>query len=146
MLGVQHTAYSGISFQQQIYFEDGHQDVFYLTLPSPSGPGYLAQYPNKSSNAIIVIDRLKITIDPADTSQNYLYFLLLNPDGATIAGSMAIPMQELIVGNPNFTNISFQVKPGYTVQIAFSPSISTGTLLETVQYRVRVLDALRTKS
>lgn len=143
MATAQTIGYPGILWQTQVYFADGHQDLFYLGLPTAAQmSGYLAQYTNTDPNSHICIDRLKITIDPTDASENYLYFNLLRNDG-TLVNSLAIPMAELIVGNPNFTNIEFFVPNGYLGQIAFVATISAGVLAESVQYRVRRLEKLR---
>jgi hypothetical protein len=145
MATAQTAAYSGVTWKDQVYFQDGHQDLFYLGPPAfeASQTGYLAEYQNSDPTGIYVIDRIKITIDPTDSSENYLYFVLLRNDNSLVY-SMAIPMSELIVGNPNFTNI----KSGYKGQINFQCSIAGGLglnpVLESVQYRVRHLDTMRT--
>jgi hypothetical protein len=139
-------SYPGITWQDSVYFADGHQDLFSLGLPPTAGQlsGTLAQYTNNDPGSHICIDRLKIAIDPNDSSENYLFFDLLRAD-MSLVYSLPIPMSELIVGNPNFTNIEFFIKNGYTGQINFEATISSGTLLEYVQYRVRKLDWKHTK-
>jgi hypothetical protein len=133
---------SWILFNDQVSFDDGFMERITVGAPESGGstaPGILKSYRNSDTSGILVLDRLKISVDPGDVSKNYLVFNIFRGD-QTVVFSFPIPIQEIIVGNPNFTNFTTMIKANQQLQVVFTPTSNEATILEYFQWRIRVMD------
>ena len=132
--------YSGLTYQRQSQYADGLIQYFSLGPNGANTTGFLAQYINTDPTSEIVLDRLKVTADYGDLSKNYLVFNLCTMDLATVLEQQTFPINELLNGNPNYSNPYFTVQVGRQAQVGFiTMATADETLRISINYRVRTL-------
>lgn len=133
--------YPGLLFQDLVQFEDGYLQTYSIG-PSPAGKsltGQLGVFQNTDSSGYVILDRIKISVDPSDVSQNYLVFVKQRYDG-TFMQNYTCPINQVVAGNPNYTNLYLIVKNGEQLQCCYVAVSQENTISQSISFRVRKID------
>lgn len=137
-------AFPGISFQDIFHFEGGFIQTFTVQAAPNLVQGFLTQYQNTNGRAYLVIDRIKVSADYTDNTSNYLVFSKTRIDGTWLQ-NYTVPINQILQGNPNYTNLLLIFKANQICQPGYVPTSSDTSLSQTLSWRVRFLDKLETE-